>query len=78
MPELVPLAVLRRGQIAEVDQLLGAPEQVRRLEELGLRSGARLEMVQCGTPCIIRVDGSTLCYRDDTSLRVLVRMRKTA
>jgi ferrous iron transport protein A len=78
MPELVPLAVLRRGQVAEVDQLVGAPEQIRRLEELGLRSGARLEMLQSGTPCIIRVDGSTLCYRDDTTMRVLVRTRRTA
>ena len=78
MPELVPITVLRRGQVAEVDQLVGAPEQVRRLEELGLRAGARLEMMQCGTPCIIRVDGSTLCYRDDASLRVLVRTRRSA
>ncbi len=37
MPDLMPLAVLRRGQVAEVGQLVGAPEQIRRLEELGLR-----------------------------------------
>ena len=73
MPELVPLTVLRCGQIAEIGQLLGAPEQVRRLEELGLRTGARLEMVRSGSPCIVRVDGSKLCFRDDDSLRVLVR-----
>ena len=78
MPELVPLTVLRRGQVAEISQLVGAAEQVRRLEELGLRSGVRFEMVQCGSPCIIRVDGSTLCIRDDASLRVLVAVRKTA
>jgi len=78
MPELVPLTVLRCGQIAEIGQLLGAPEQVRRLEELGLRTGARLEMIHNGAPCIIRVDGSKLCFRDDDSLRVLVRTRKSA
>jgi len=78
MPELVPLTVLRCGQIAEIGQLLGAPEQVRRLEELGLRTGARLEMIHSGAPCIIRVDGSKLCFRDDDSLRVLVRTRKSA
>ena len=59
-------------------QLVGPAEQVRRLEELGLRAGARLEMVRGGSPCIVRVDGSTLCFRDDELLRVLVRTRKSA
>lgn len=78
MSELVPLTVLHRGQIAEVGELVGLPEQVRRLEELGLRVGARVEMVRSGAPCIIRIAGSTLCFRDDESLRVLVSTRKTA
>jgi Fe2+ transport system protein FeoA len=70
--------MLRCGQIAEIGQVLGAPQQVHRLEELGLRIGARLEMIHSGAPCIIRVDGSKLCFRDDDSFRVLVRMRKSA
>jgi Fe2+ transport system protein FeoA len=78
MPELVPLYTLRRGQVAEVGQLLGAPEQIRRLEELGLRTGARLEIIRSGAPCIVRVQGSKLCFRDDDSVRVLVRTRKSA
>ena len=78
MPELVPLTVLRRGQVAEIGALMGRPEHVRRLEELGLRTGARLEMICCGAPCIIRIAGSTLCFRDDDLLRVMVRTRKTA
>jgi Fe2+ transport system protein FeoA len=51
---------------------------VRRLQELGFRAGALLQMIRCGSPCILRVDGSTLCFREDESLRVLVRSRKTA
>lgn len=78
MPELVPVTLLHSGQIAEVGQLVGPPEQVRRLEELGLRTGVRLEMVRSGSPCIVRIDGSTLCFRDDETLRVLVSARKTA
>jgi ferrous iron transport protein A len=78
MPDLMPLTVLRRGQVAEVGQLVGAPEQVRRFEELGLRTGARLEMIRSGAPCIIRVDGSKLCFRDDGISRVLVRARMPA
>jgi Fe2+ transport system protein FeoA len=78
MPELVPLTVLRCGQVAEVGALMGPCDQVRRLEELGLRTGARLEMIRCGAPCIIRIEGCTFCFRDDDKLRVMVRTRKTA
>jgi Fe2+ transport system protein FeoA len=78
MPDLIPLSALRCGQVAEIGQLLGIPEQIRRLEELGLRAGARLEMIRSGVPCIIRVDGGKLCFRNDDSLCVLVRTRKSA
>ena len=78
MPELVPLTVLRCGQVAEVGALMGPSEQVRRLEELGLRTGTRLEMIRSGVPCIIRVEGTTLCFRDDDKFSVMVRTRMTA
>jgi len=74
----IPLAVLRSGEVAEIHQVVGSAEHVRRLEELGLRSGSMLEMVRSGSPCIIRVGGSKLCIRDEESLRVLVAPRKTA
>jgi ferrous iron transport protein A len=74
----IPITTLRRGDVAEVAELVGAPDQIRRLEELGLRGGARLEMVRAGSPCIVRVAGTTLCFRDDEMLRILVTPRKTA
>jgi Fe2+ transport system protein FeoA len=64
--------------VAEISQVLGSPEQVRRLEELGFRDGARLEVVRGGSPCIVRVAGTTLCFRHDELVRVLVTTRKTA
>ena len=73
MHELIPLQILARGQAAEVGQLLGMPEQVQRLEELGLRQGTTIEMVEPGSPCIIRVAGSKLCFRQCDLLSVLVR-----
>jgi Fe2+ transport system protein FeoA len=78
MPELMPLTALHSGQFAEIGQLLGPTEQVRRLEELGLRAGARLEMISTGSPCIVRVEGSRICFRHDDSLRVLVNTRMLA
>jgi len=76
--EVIPITQLRRGEVAEISQVLGSPEQVRRLEELGLRDGVRLEIVRGGSPCIVRVAGTTLCFRHDELLRVLVTPRKTA
>jgi ferrous iron transport protein A len=78
MHDSIPITALRRGEVAEIAQLVGAPEHIRRLEELGLRGGTRLEMVRAGSPCIIRIAGTTLCVRDDELLRVLVKPRKTA
>jgi ferrous iron transport protein A len=78
MPDMMPLTALYSGQFAEVGQLLGPVEQVRRLEELGIRAGAQLEMISTGSPCIVRIDGSRICFRHDESLRVLVRARMTA
>jgi ferrous iron transport protein A len=74
----IPLNQLRRGEVAEISQVVGSPEQVRRLEELGLRDGAHLEIVRGGSPCIVRVGGATLCFRQDELLSVLVTPRKTA
>jgi Fe2+ transport system protein FeoA len=72
MPPFLPLARLAAGQSAQVHQVLGQPEQVHRLHELGLRGGAEVEMIQAGTPCIIRLAGSKLCFRGDDMLSVLV------
>lgn len=78
MRDLLPITLLTRGQVAEVQQLVGPPEQVRRLEELGLRNGARIEVVRGGSPCIIRIGDSRICFRDDAQVHVLVAPRKTA
>ncbi|MBI3837136.1 MAG: FeoA domain-containing protein [Planctomycetia bacterium] len=73
MHDLIPLSLLAPGQLANVSQVMGRPDQVHRLEELGLRGGAAIEMVQTGSPCIIRLAGQKLCFRADELLRVLVR-----
>jgi Fe2+ transport system protein FeoA len=73
-PDLIPLAFAPAGQTARVAQLVGGGEDVHRLKELGLCVGATVEIVQPGTPCIIRIDGHKLCFRDCESFRVLVSM----
>jgi Fe2+ transport system protein FeoA len=78
MLDAIPLTMLRCGEVANIQQLVGAPETVRRLNELGIRSGALIEIIRGGSPCILRVEGSTICFREDEQVRVLVSPRKTA
>ena len=73
MFELIPLRCLQPGQTAEVGQVVGDPHQIHRLQELGLRQGTMVEMVQAGSPCIIRTSGSKLCFRQGDAIGVLVR-----
>jgi Fe2+ transport system protein FeoA len=73
MHDLIPLNLLAPGQLAQVGHVSGQPDEIHRLEELGLRGGAAVEMVQSGSPCIIRLAGQKLCFRADDLVRVLVR-----
>lgn len=74
-PVIIPLHSLHTGEIALVESICGDPAHVHRLRELGLRDGQPIEMLQSGTPCIIRIDGQRLCFRADEVTSVLVRTR---
>jgi ferrous iron transport protein A len=76
--EIVPLPFLVSGEPAQVDEVMGEPADVHRLAELGLKPGAAVEMVQPGNPCIIRLAGSKLCFRETDLLSVLVRLGESA
>ena len=76
--ELMPISLLRAGQAAWVAELVGDRDHCHRLEELGLRCGAAIEMVQPGTPCIVRLAGSRLCLRHDELTGVLVTQEEPA
>lgn len=71
--DLVPLRMLARGQTAAIGELVGGPEHVHRLRELGLHSGAQIEMLRPGSPCIVRIDGQRLCFRETELVGILVR-----
>lgn len=71
---LIPLPLLQPGQRARIEQVVGWSELVRRLGEMGLRDGARVEMVRPGTPCMIRLGNQKLGLRADELSGVLVRV----
>ncbi|MCA9174078.1 MAG: ferrous iron transport protein A [Planctomycetales bacterium] len=70
---LVPLELLKSGERAEILEVDGGSEDVHRLAELGIQSGAAVEMVQPGTPCILTVNDRRFTLRLDPAVMVLVR-----
>jgi ferrous iron transport protein A len=78
MVDMIPLVHMATGAKARIGQLVGRPEQVQRLEELGLRHGTTIEMLQTGSPCIIRFDQSKLCFRPNEALGVMVHVDKAS
>ena len=74
MSNLIPLHFLSRGEVAEIGQLVGRVDEVHRLEELGLRSGVVVEMLQPGSPCIVGLAGQRLCFRQNDAIGILVRL----
>lgn len=70
---MLPLDMLRPGQWADVTDVCGDPSWVCRMAELGLRSGSRVQLLQSGVPCLLRVDGCKLCLRGGSSAQILVR-----
>ena len=69
---LLPLEGLRSGEWAEVAEVSGEPAWVARMAELGIRAGSRLQVLQPGSPCLLRVGGSRLSLRADQAAQILV------
>lgn len=74
MHDLIPLSALRAGDRGLVELVLGGNEHVHRMQEIGVRSGATVEMVQPGSPCIVLLAGQRLCFRSGELLNVMVRL----
>ena len=73
MNDLVPLHLLDSGESARIELLSGHAGEVQRFEELGLRRGTEVEMVQRGSPCIIRYSAGKVCFRQSDTFHVFVR-----
>ncbi len=69
---LIPLHLLVPGASGRVASLYGEPNEVLRLQELGLCQGVTVGMVRGGSPCILRLGEQTLCLRMDGPLQILV------
>jgi Fe2+ transport system protein FeoA len=74
MHDVMPLGLLAAGTTGEIATVTGRAAEVHRLREMGLRDGVRIEVLHRGSPCILRVNGHRLCFRDCETMGVLVRV----
>ncbi len=70
---LILIEQVSPGQTAEVQELVGDPDSVRRLAEFGFRRGAVVEMVRPGRPCIVRLNHATVCVRGTRKAQIWVK-----
>lgn len=70
---LLPLEALGTGDWADVADVSGEPQWVGRLGELGIRVGSRLQVLQSGCPCLVKIGGSRLSLRGADSGQILVQ-----
>ncbi|MCI0641784.1 MAG: ferrous iron transport protein A [Gemmataceae bacterium] len=73
MQDLIPFELLGIGQWADVSDIGGDSRWVSRLAELGLRIGARVRILQPGSPCLVQVGEARFCLRGDDLGQILVR-----
>ncbi|GAA4439799.1 MULTISPECIES: FeoA family protein [Bremerella] len=76
LPE-IPLSMVQSGAVVRISQIVGGCDDVKRMAELGLQSGTEVEMLQSGSPCILRVGQSKLCFRQSDILNILVNTDET-
>jgi Fe2+ transport system protein FeoA len=74
----IPMQMLKAGETAVVDGLVGDAGSTNRLRELGLQVGVEVQMVRSGECCIIRLGSRKLGFRADETANVLVRQTAVA
>jgi Fe2+ transport system protein FeoA len=70
---VMPVELLASGEWGDVAEVSGEPHWIGRMAELGVRAGSRLQVLQPGSPCLLRVGGARLSLRGDVAMQILVR-----
>lgn len=70
---LLPLDMLKAGEVAEIASVSGDASWVGRLAELGLREGCQLQVLQPGATCVLSISDCRLCIRSCDKTQILVR-----
>ncbi len=69
----LPIEFLSADSEGTIVELSGNPSYLHRLEEMGIRNGVRIKMVQSGEPCLIAIEGRRVSLRLGSSAEVYVQ-----
>jgi len=72
--QVIPLEMLRSGEQGRVCDVDGASDFVHRLQEMGLRAGVLVKMLQPGSPCILDINHQRLSFRAHEIVTILVEI----
>jgi len=75
--QILPMQLLNPGETGCITDVAGDTQLVRRLGEMGLRTGVEVRMVQPGSPCIVAFDHQRLTFRGDDDAVVLVEVARS-
>lgn len=75
--QVVPLQLLQTGETGCITEIDGELQFVRRLDEMGLRSGVAVRMIQPGEPCIVAFEHQRLSFRGEDDAVVLVEVTRS-
>ncbi len=67
-----PLDLLRDGESGEVMDVLGDPEWVSRMNEVGICVGRQVRVLRQGSPCLLEVEGARLSVRGESVRQIFV------
>lgn len=70
---LLPLERLKRGESGTVADVSGNQRWVCRLQEMGVRAGVRLTVLQPGSPTLLQIGSGRLSLRLGDEIQILVR-----
>jgi ferrous iron transport protein A len=70
----MPLGSLQAGASAVVVRIDGQPNLVLRLNEMGLRPGCQVRMIQPGAACVVAVGNHRFGFRGAEAALVLVEV----
>lgn len=74
MSEILPVDFLENDQLGRVVELAGPEDWQHRLEELGMRPGQVVRLIQRGEPCIIGIQEKRLSLRCEPGTMILVEV----
>lgn len=74
MSQIIPLSLMRTGDAGQICDLQGEHDFIARLEEMGLREGVVIRMLQPGTPCIVGLGEQRLSFRGSEILELMVEL----